>query len=91
MIKNIQQINYVQILKQQYELQAPKGIAIGFNEGPLFDKNIQQFQTQLNQGDSFVLYTDGWGDPEVMDEKDEEWGDAQSRRYFTMRSQSTAT
>ena len=60
-------------VSQSYELLAPKGIAIGFNEGPLFDKNIQQFEVQIHPGDNFVIYTDGF--PEAMNEQDEEWGD----------------
>jgi len=59
--------------EKQHQLAGPKGIAIGFNEGPLFDKNIQQMQTVLNPGDSFVLYTDGF--PEAMNEQNEEFGD----------------
>ncbi len=56
-----------------FELAAPKGIAIGFNDGPIFDKNIQQFQSVVEPGDAIVLYTDGY--PEAMNEKDEEYGD----------------
>ncbi len=56
-----------------YELATPKGIAIGFNEGPLFDKNIQEESAVLQPGDSFVLYTDGF--PEAMNENEEEFGD----------------
>ena len=51
----------------------PKGIAIGFNEGPLFDKNIQEARFQLNPGDAFCIYTDGF--PEAMNEENEELGD----------------
>jgi len=63
-----------------YELSQGKGIAIGFNEGPLFDKNIKEFQVQLNPGDAFVLYTDGF--PEAMNEQHEEFGD--ERFYKTI-------
>ncbi|MFW5751317.1 MAG: SpoIIE family protein phosphatase [Planctomycetota bacterium] len=56
-----------------YELAQPKGIAIGFNEGPLFDKTIQEFQTNLAPGDAIALYTDGF--PEAMNERNEEFGD----------------
>ncbi|TVR40494.1 MAG: HAMP domain-containing protein [Planctomycetota bacterium] len=58
---------------RSYELAAPKGIAIGFNDGPIFDKNIQQFESQLQVGDSLVIYTDGF--PEAMNENNEEFGD----------------
>ncbi|MDA3960951.1 MAG: PP2C family protein-serine/threonine phosphatase [Planctomycetota bacterium] len=58
---------------RKIELAGPKGIAIGFNEGPLFDKNVQQFQMQIGKGDLFAIYTDGF--PEAMDEQNEEFGD----------------
>lgn len=58
---------------RKIELAGPKGIAIGFNEGPLFDKNVQQFQMQIEPGDLFAIYTDGF--PEAMDADHEEFGD----------------
>ena len=57
----------------KYELSNAKGIAIGFDKGPLFDKNIKQVETVLNPGDQIVMYTDGY--PEAMNEKNEEYGD----------------
>lgn len=62
------------------ELAAPKGIAIGFNAGPLFDKNIQEFHTTLQPGDAFVLYTDGF--PEAMNEQHREYGDEQFYQHI---------
>ena len=59
--------------KRSYELAAGKGIALGFNEGPIFDKTIELHQTVLNRGDGIVLYTDGF--PEAMNSKNEEFGD----------------
>jgi phosphoserine phosphatase RsbU/P len=59
--------------KRTAELAAGKGIAIGFNEGPIFDKTIELHQTVLNRGDGIVLYTDGF--PEAMNAKNEEFGD----------------
>ena len=63
---------------KQYELQAPKGIALYFNEGPCLIK-YSTIPDQLNPGDSFVLYTDGF---EAMNEKDEEWGDEGSTKRW---------
>ena len=59
--------------KRSYELAAGKGIALGFNDGPIFDKTIELHQTVLNRGDGIVLYTDGF--PEAMNDKNEEFGD----------------
>ena len=55
------------------ELANGKGIALGFNEGPIFDRTIEQSQTILNHGDAIVLYTDGF--PEAMNADNEEFGD----------------
>jgi serine phosphatase RsbU (regulator of sigma subunit) len=56
-----------------YELAQGKGIALGFNEGPVFDKTIQQQTTVLGAGDAFFLYTDGF--PEAMNAKNQEFGE----------------
>ena len=58
---------------QSYELATTKGIALGFNEGPVFDRTIQLAQTQLDRGDVLVLYTDGF--PEAMNGNSEEFGE----------------
>jgi phosphoserine phosphatase RsbU/P len=58
---------------KQFELATTKGIAIGFNEGPIFDKTAQQAQLKLGPGDTFVIYTDGF--PEAMNSQNEEFGD----------------
>ena len=55
------------------ELATTKGIALGFNEGPVFDRTIQLAQTTLEKGDAIILYTDGF--PEAMNAKNEEFGD----------------
>ena len=56
-----------------HELATTKGIALGFNEGPIFDRTIQKAQLQLNRGDTMVLYTDGF--PEAMNGDSEEFGE----------------
>lgn len=62
-----------------YELATGKGIALGFNEGPIFDRTIEVHQTVLQPGDGFVLYTDGF--PEAMNAKNEEFGD---ERFYAL-------
>ncbi len=61
------------------ELATGKGIAVGFNEGPIFDRTIEEHRTQLASGDAFVLYTDGF--PEAMNEKNEEFGE---ERFYNL-------
>ncbi|MEK7413709.1 MAG: SpoIIE family protein phosphatase, partial [Planctomycetota bacterium] len=62
------------------ELATTKGIALGFNEGPVFDRTIQLAQTTLERGDAIVLYTDGF--PEAMNAKNEEFGDEKFYRLI---------
>ncbi|HYE08439.1 MAG TPA: SpoIIE family protein phosphatase [Planctomycetota bacterium] len=56
-----------------HELATTKGIAIGFNEGPIFDRTVQEARISLQPGDVFVLYTDGF--PEAMSEQSAEFGE----------------
>lgn len=65
-----------------YELASGKGIALGFNEGPLFDKTIQEQKTVLGAGDMMLIYTDGF--PEAMNAANEEFGD---ERFYQIIAQ----
>jgi serine phosphatase RsbU (regulator of sigma subunit) len=51
----------------------PKGIALGLDKGPVFDRSISEEIIQLEPGDRVVFYTDGT--VEAMNEKREEFGD----------------
>lgn len=55
------------------ELVKPKGIALGFDRGPIFDANIREVEIELKPGDRIVAYTDGVN--EAMDGNEEEFGD----------------
>jgi phosphoserine phosphatase RsbU/P len=35
------------------------GLAVGLDEGPLFDEMLEECEVQLNPGDLIALYTDG--------------------------------
>jgi len=35
------------------------GLAVGLDEGPLFDEMLEECEIQLQQGDLIALYTDG--------------------------------
>jgi len=56
-----------------------KGIALGFNEGPIFDKTIEEHRTMLGKGDAIILYTDGF--PEAMNSENVEFGE---ERFYQM-------
>jgi serine phosphatase RsbU (regulator of sigma subunit) len=51
----------------------PKGIALGLDKGPVFDRSISEEIIQLEPGDRVVFYTDGA--VEAMNAKREEFGD----------------
>jgi sigma-B regulation protein RsbU (phosphoserine phosphatase) len=55
------------------ELVNPGGIALGFKEGPFFEKNIKEERLVLGHGDRIVAYTDGT--VEAMNAAKEEFGD----------------
>lgn len=61
------------------ELLKPKGIALGFDKGTIFDNNINEVEVQLEPGDRLVTYTDGVN--EAMNNESEEFGDD---RFYTL-------
>lgn len=66
--------------RRAVEAATTKGIAIGFNDGPIFDRTAQEGRLQLAPGDAIVLYTDGY--PEAMNESGEEYGEERFYRLF---------
>lgn len=57
----------------EIQLVNPKGIALGFDKGPVFDRTISEETVQLQPGDRIVMYTDGA--VEAMNAQNEEFGD----------------
>jgi sigma-B regulation protein RsbU (phosphoserine phosphatase) len=55
----------------------PNGLALGIDQGPLFEKTLREQKIQLQKDDRFVLFTDGV--VESMNGKNEEFG--QNRFY----------
>ena len=41
------------------ESYAPGGMAVGIDAGELFDKNLEEAELELSDGDTIVMYTDG--------------------------------
>jgi serine phosphatase RsbU (regulator of sigma subunit) len=64
------------------ELVNPGGIALGFKEGPFFEKTIKEERLVLGHGDRIVAYTDGT--VEAMNAAKEEFGD---RRFEALVQQ----
>ncbi len=63
----------------------PKGIALGFDKGPIFERTITEETIKLQPGDRVVLYTDGV--PEAMNPEQEEYGE--KRFYKLVQANST--
>ena len=59
------------------ELSSPRGIALGLDAGPLFDRSLHEEGVHLAPGDRVVLFTDGA--VEAMDPRGEEYGDPRFR------------
>lgn len=55
-----------------FELPNPRGIALGFDPGPVFDRRLEEKVITLGAGDVLALYTDGIS--EAMNEANEEFG-----------------
>jgi sigma-B regulation protein RsbU (phosphoserine phosphatase) len=65
----------------------PNGLALGIDEGPVFDKTLKEERIQLCPGDRFTLFTDGVTDS--MNEQNEQYG--QNRFYLRLRDLSEAS
>jgi serine phosphatase RsbU (regulator of sigma subunit) len=59
----------------------PKGIALGLDKGPVFDRSISEEIIQLEPGDRVVFYTDGT--VEAMNDRREEFGDRRFQEIVT--------
>ncbi len=67
--------NPLYLIKSTGELKLvnPKGIALGFDKGPVFERTITEEKFILEKGDRIVMYTDGA--VEAMNARNEEFGD----------------
>ncbi|MFT4546170.1 MAG: sigma-B regulation protein RsbU (phosphoserine phosphatase) [Verrucomicrobiales bacterium] len=66
----------------------PKGIAIGIDDGEVFDRAIAVETIQLEPGDTFLLYTDGVN--EALDVEGEEYGMDALLEVFRAQSSKTS-
>jgi len=57
----------------QSRLLTTDGIALGLEEGTVFDNTLKEQTIKLNRGDTFIFYTDGF--TEAMNTNLEEYGD----------------
>jgi len=44
---------------QKEALVNPKGLALGIDRGPLFERNLKEVRLDVRSGDRFIIYTDG--------------------------------
>ncbi len=66
----------------------PKGIAIGFDKGPVFENTLQEQRFPLEPGDRLVVFTDGV--VEAMNEDNEEYGDDRLLRLVLEHAECTS-
>ncbi|MFT4636981.1 MAG: sigma-B regulation protein RsbU (phosphoserine phosphatase) [Verrucomicrobiales bacterium] len=58
----------------------PPGLAVGVDEGPIFERDTKDFRITLEAGDCLVLYTDGIN--EAQDSEGDEFGLEQMREII---------
>jgi serine phosphatase RsbU (regulator of sigma subunit) len=63
----------------------PKGLAVGIDKGPVFNRTLEEMELQLAGGDMLVQFTDGVA--EATNRKKEEFG--AERLYATIRQYGT--
>ena len=64
---------YYKAAEHKIHLLQPPGIAVGLDNGVIFERMLQEYQVNVNPGDVFLLYTDGLS--EAMNSKNEEYGE----------------
>ncbi|MBN1465537.1 SpoIIE family protein phosphatase [candidate division KSB1 bacterium] len=60
-------IFFVRGEKDECQRLEPKGLGVGLDPGPLFEKSLQQERIKLKRGDTLLLYTDGVTDARNRD------------------------
>ncbi len=65
---------------EQCEFLEPKGLGLGLDAGPLFEKTLQQVDMPLKEGYVYLLYTDGV--TEARNRAGEEFGEERLARAF---------
>ena len=75
--------------KNEAEEISPKGIAIGLDNGFVFNPSLEESTISINQGDIFVFYTDGYS--EAMDDNQNEFGEERLLEIINKNSDLTAS
>ncbi len=60
----------------------PSGLALGIDQGPLFERTLKEQRLQLMKGDRFVLYTDG-----VTEAMNPEYAQFGQNRFYVLVKQ----
>ena len=66
------------------EFLCPKGIALGLEKGPIFNRVIEEQKVKIRKGDIFIFYTDGIS--EAMNEKKWEFGEERLQTIINKNS-----
>jgi sigma-B regulation protein RsbU (phosphoserine phosphatase) len=64
----------------EIEVMKPGGLALGVDEGPVFERVTRDFEASFESGDCLLLYTDGVNEAENL--KGEEFGKERLREAF---------
>ena len=64
---------HYRVKEDRFTFIQPEGIALGLEKGDVFDRIIKDEEIQLNKGDLFIFYTDGFTD--AMNKEREDYGE----------------
>ena len=67
-------------MQKQTTMLCPRGLALGLERGIIFEKTLEECTLNINPGDFFVLYTDGF--TEAMNKDSEEFGETRLLRII---------
>ncbi len=71
-------------MDEKVEILCPKGLALGLEKGPLFERVIEEYTIGIQSNDIFVFYTDGFS--EAMNNKKEEFGEDRLQKLLQKNS-----
>ena len=71
------------------ELVNPKGMALGFDKGTIFDRTVKEEKCKLNTGDRVLIYTDGVS--EAMSPVNEEYSEERLFKFVEEQASKSST
>lgn len=78
----------VGLRQDKHEFLTPKGVALGLDDGDVFDAVLEEREYKLREGDLLVFYTDGF--TEARNNNDEEFGESRLLQTVAMAKEKSS-